>query len=171
MTGADRRKDMIDRIQRSESPVPGKALAALYDVSRQVIVQDIAVLRAAGYNIVSTNRGYILQAGAKAGRTLKVQHTDEQLEEELYTVVDLGGCVENVMVRHRVYGELKAPLHISSRRKAAAFLEDIRSGKSSPLKNITSDYHYHYITADSEETLDVIEEALRGKGFLVDSGR
>ena len=104
-------------------------------------------------------------------RIFKVQHTDEQLEEELNAIVDLGGCVDNVMIHHRVYGKMEADLALSSRRKVGAFMEDIRSGKSSPLKNITSNYHYHKVSADSEETLDLIEEELRKKGFLVEEKR
>lgn len=168
MTGAERRQHIVSQIQSSQVPVPAKKLAAAYNVSRQVIVQDIALIRAEGYDILATNRGYILNSLGQVSRTLKVQHTDERLEEELNLIVDLGGCVENVSVNHRVYGQIEAPLHISSRRKAEEFLEDIRSGKSSPLKNITSNYHYHKILADSEKTLDMIEEALLRKGFLVD---
>ena len=167
MSGSERRTEIIERIQKSPAPVSGKNLAESYGVSRQVIVQDIALLRAAGYDVIATNRGYILNTPAKVSRVLKVCHSDECLEEELCTVVDMGGCVENVMVNHRVYGHLQAELHINSRRKVAEFMEDIRNGKSSPLKNITSDYHYHTITTDNEETLDLIEEELRKKGFLV----
>lgn len=168
MTGSERRDGILRTIRKSKVPVSGKKLASSYEVSRQVIVQDIALLRASGYDIISTNRGYILNMPAKAERILKVHHTDEQVEEELYAVADLGGCVENVMVNHRVYGHIEAGLHIRSRRDAAEFMEDIRRGKSSPLKNITSDYHYHTISADSERTLDMIEEMLREKGFLVE---
>lgn len=167
MTGAERREAVLARIKNSERPVPGKLLAAEYEVSRQVIVQDIALIRAAGYDIISTNRGYILSGPSVVTRTFKVCHTDGQLEEELYSIVDLGGCVKNVMVNHKVYGHLEAPLNITSRRKAAEFIEEIRSGKSSPLKNITSDYHYHVVEADSAETLDLIEEMLDRKGFLI----
>lgn len=167
MTGADRRKDMVRRIRESARPVPGAALAACYQVSRQVIVQDIALLRAAGLDVISTNRGYILNEPVVASRVLRVCHTDEQLEEELCTVVDLGGCVKNVIVHHRIYGELEAELNIRSRRDVKNFLEDLRSGKSSPLKNITSNYHDHLIVADSEETLDLIEDALEEKKMLV----
>ena len=136
-------------------------------MSRQVIVQDIALIRASGYDIISTNRGYIIQEPLVRERVFKVNHTDEQVEEELYSIIDLGGTVVNVMVNHRVYGHMEAELRINSRRKVEAFMEDIRSGKSSPLKNITSNYHYHKVAADSEETLDLIEEALRQKHFLV----
>ena len=143
MTGADRRKDMVRRIRESARPVPGAALAACYQVSRQ------------------------LNEPVAASRVLRVCHTDEQLEEELCTVVDLGGCVKNVIVHHRIYGELEAELNIRSRRDVKNFLEDLRSGKSSPLKNITSNYHDHLIVADSEETLDLIEDALEEKKMLV----
>ena len=101
-------------------------------------------------------------------RIFKVKHTDDQVEDELYTIVDLGGRVRNVMVNHRVYGHMEASLNINSRRNAVEFIDDIRSGKSTPLKNITSDYHYHVVEADSEKTLDMIQEALEEKGFLLE---
>lgn len=169
MNGSQRREQIVRQIQESKEPVSGKKLAELYSVSRQVIVQDIALIRTAGYDIISTNRGYILNTQKAISRVFKVQHTDEQTEEELYEIVDLGGCVENVMANHRVYGHMEAPLGIHSRRKAAAFIEDIKSGKSSPLKNITSNYHYHTVSAESEEILDEIEEMLRAKGFLIEA--
>lgn len=171
MTGSDRRQDIILQIQKSTCPLSGTKLAALYHVSRQVIVQDIALIRAVGYDIISTNRGYILNTAKSASRVFKVQHTDEQLEDELCSIIDLGGMVRNVMVNHRVYGRIEAEMNIDSRRKVAEFIEDIRSGKSSPLKNITSNFHYHKIFADKEETLDLIEGMLRDKGYLVEAGR
>lgn len=168
MTGLERRAEMIEQIQRSAVPLSGKSLAETYGVSRQVIVQDIALIRAAGYHVISTNRGYVLEQPVHAVRVFKVNHTDEQLEEELCSIVDLGGCVENVMVNHRVYGQIEASLQVNSRREAGEFMEDIRSGKSSPLKNITSGYHYHKVSADSEKTLDLIEKTLKEKGFLIE---
>ena len=169
MEGEERRKKIIKLLGASEGPVSGSELAKIMGVSRQVIVQDIALIRAAGYDIISTNRGYILNAPSQAERVFKVNHTDEQLEDELCSIVDLGGKIINVMVNHRVYGRMAAPLGITSRRKVKEFLEDIQSGKSSPLKNITSNYHYHRVEADSEETLDMIEDMLRQKGYLVEA--
>ena len=169
MTGSDRRSAIVERIRNSDVPVSGKTLAAAFDVSRQVIVQDIALISAAGYDIISTNRGYIINEPHLARRVFKVRHTDEQLEEELNAIVDLGGKVCDVIVNHRVYGRLEAELNITSRRKVAEFIADIKNGKSSPLKNITSDYHYHTVEADSEETLDLIGNMLREKGFLIES--
>lgn len=168
LTGSERRNDIINRIKSSDVPVSGKALAQAYEVSRQVIVQDIALIRASGHNIISTNRGYILNAPHTVSRIFKVQHTDEELEHELCAIVDYGGKIINVMINHRVYGRMEAELNINSRRKVMEFMEDIKSGKSSPLKNITSNYHYHKVEADTEETLDMIEDMLRKKGYLVE---
>ena len=161
MTGSKRREELINTIKSSTSPISGKTLAQLYDVSRQVIVQDIALLRTAGYDIISTNAPHTIT------RVFKVSHTDAQTEDELYSIVDLGGTVVNVMVNHRVYGHMEAPLGISSRLKVKAFIDDIKNGKSSPLKNITSNYHYHTVEADSEKTLDLIEKTLEEKGYLI----
>ena len=169
MTGSDRRNAIVERIRNSNVPVSGKALALEFDVSRQVIVQDIALIREAGHDIISPNRAYIINEPYSAKRVFKVRHTDEELEEELNAIVDLGGKVCNVIVNHRVYGRLEAELNITSRRKVAEFIADIKNGKSSPLKNITSDYHYHTVEADSEDTLDLIGEMLRKKGFLIET--
>lgn len=169
MTGVERRDLITELIKKSEKPVSGSALASKFNVSRQVIVQDIALIRAAGYDIISTNRGYILSGSKTVSRAFKVKHTDDMIQDELHTIVDLGGAVVNVFVEHRVYGHVEAALSIDSRRKVAEFIKDIKSGKSSPLKNITSDYHFHTIEADSEENLNMIEDALRRKGFLVEN--
>ena len=167
MSGTKRRNQIVERIKKNAVPVSGTMLAKEFEVSRQVIVQDIALIRAAGYDIISTHRGYLLNEPISVNRVFKVQHTDEQTEEELYSIVDLGGTVANVIVNHKVYGQMEAELNINSRKKAKDFIDDIKSGKSSPLKNITSNYHYHKVVADSEETLDMIEETLQEKGFLV----
>lgn len=169
MTGSERRTNIIEQIKSSTSPVSGKALADFFHVSRQVIVQDIALIRASGYDILSTNRGYILNAPLCYSRLFKVQHSDEALEHELNSIVDLGGTIVNVFVNHHVYGKIEADLNIRSRRQVLSFVADIKSGKSSPLKNITSNYHYHKVEADSEETLDMIEHMLKDHGYLVEA--
>ena len=96
----------------------------------------------------------------------KVIHADEQVEEELNLFVDLGGKVEDVFVFHKVYGVIKATMNIKSRRDVKKYMEEISTGKSTQLKNLTSGYHYHTITADDEQTLDMIQEELRQRGFL-----
>lgn len=167
MKGNERRQEIIQLLSSSHSPLSGTYLAEHFSVSRQVIVQDMALIRAEGKDIISTNRGYLLNTPLKVSRTLKTYHSSEEIAEELYAVVDQGGIVEDVFVHHKVYGTLKATLHITSRRDVTKFMEDIKSGKSSPLKDVTSGYHYHTISADSEETLDLIEKELKNRGFLV----
>ena len=167
--GDIRREKIIEIMSNQKEPVSGSDLAKKFGVSRQVIVQDIALIRAEGNNVISTNRGYILNAPHTVSRIFKVHHTDADLENELCGIVDLGGKVINVMVNHRVYGHIEAELNIGSRRQVENFMEDIRNGKSSPLKNITSDYHYHKVEAESEEILDMIQDMLKRRGFLIEA--
>lgn len=167
MTGEKRRQEILKSIQETSKPLSGSALAKRYQVSRQVIVQDIALLRAANYDIYSTNRGYLIHQTGKAVRTFAVAHTDWQIEDELSLIVDNGGSVKDVVVEHDVYGRLAADLSISSRRDINEFISDIESGKSEPLKNLTSGLHFHRVEAESEEILDVIEQELKERGYLV----
>lgn len=172
LMGHERRDAILDRLRGVSLPVSGTALAVAAGVSRQVIVQDIALLRADGHDIVATNRGYVLREGASTPsvptRLIKVHHTIDELEDELETIVDLGGTVQSVMVNHRAYGKITANLDIRSRTGIARYLGDIRTGKSTPLMTVTSGYHFHRIAADSEEALDAIELALAAKGYLAE---
>lgn len=168
MNGKQRREQIIQIIKNSDTPVSGTALAKQVNVSRQVIVQDIALIRANGINIFSTNRGYVIQESSKISRVFKVVHTDEQVEEELNLFVDLGGYVKDVFVYHKVYNVLKADMNLKSRADVRKYLSELASGKSSLLKNVTSGYHYHTILADNEETLDMIQEELEQRGFLAE---
>ncbi len=169
MSGNERRDSILSRLRESKTPVSGTKLANEFDVSRQVIVQDIAILRAAHMDIISTNRGYILRGGTGGNvtRIFKMCNTDEQTEDELNTIVYYGGVIENDFVNHKVYGRVQVDLNIRTVRDVTEFINGIKSGKSTPLKNITSDYHYHTVSADSEETLDMIENALREKHYLI----
>ena len=167
MEGQMRRDTIIKMLGEKGKPLSGTELAKELGVSRQVIVQDIALIRAAGYDVIATNRGYICSSPVRETRVFEVNHTDEQMQDELNTIVDFGGVVLDVIVRHEVYGELRAELNISSRNKVALFMEEIRQGKSRPLKNITSGEHFHTVSADSAQTLDLIEEELRKKDYLV----
>ena len=166
MKGEARRKQLLNILSSSNNPVSGGTLAKELNVSRQIIVQDISLLRANGATIFSTNKGYLLQEDRKYSRVFKVYHTDDQVEEELSTIVDAGGQIRDVFVYHKVYGVLKADMGIKSRRDIRADMEEISTGKSSLLKNVTSGYHYHTIDAESEEILDAIQEELQQKGFL-----
>lgn len=167
MNGAQRREEILNLIKNSKIPLSGSTLSKSAGVSRQVIVQDIALLKAAGFDILSTNKGYILNAPERVSRVFKMVHADDEIGDELGTIVDLGGFVENVFVWHRIYGKIEAELGIGSRRNVAEYLDSLKTGRSSPLKNVTSEYHYHTVTAQNERTLDVIEAELDKKGYLV----
>ena len=168
LTGAERRKKILSLMKESEMPLSGGALGKLVGVSRQVIVQDIAFLRLDGHEIVATARGYVLDEPKVVVRTFKTYHTDEQTEEELLTIVDLGGCILDVTVNHKVYGKVTAPLNIKNRRDVQWFLEQLRSGKSTHLKNVTSGYHFHKVSAENEMILNEIEKALLEKQILAE---
>ncbi len=168
MTGAERRKKIVALIRRSDRPLSGGELGRETGVSRQIVVQDIALLRTEGYDIVATARGYVLEESRDVVRLLKFFHTNEQTEEELLTIVDMGGQIVDVMVNHRIYGKMSAPLNIKSRRDVQAFMNNIRTGKSTPLMNVTSGYHFHRIAAENEALLDEIESALKEKNFLAE---
>lgn len=166
MSGEERRGRILEIIQQSASPVSGIALAKQLNVSRQVIVQDIALLRANGVDIFSTNRGYLLQSGKEVSRVFKVVHSDDEVAEELNLFVDLGGKVKDVFVYHKVYGVVRADMNIKSRVDVNKYLSDLASGKSSLLKNVTSGYHYHTVLAENEQILDMIQNELEKHGFL-----
>ncbi len=167
MSGEQRRKKLLDILAGSKEPIAGMMLAKQFQVSRQVIVQDIALLRANGTDILSTSRGYlIMPTQQEASRVFKVLHSDDQTEEELTLVVDLGGKVRDVFIYHKVYGIVRADMKIRSRKDIQVFLDDIRSGKSRLLKNVTSGYHYHTVAAEDVQTLDAIQDELDKRGML-----
>lgn len=166
MKTAERRKAIANHLLSQNSAVPGAALSELFGVSRQIIVQDISVLKAEGYDILSTHKGYILRSSPLAERVIKTFHTGNETEDELNCIVDLGGTVVDVFVWHKVYGKITAPLNIFSRLHIKQFLEGVRSGKSTELMSITGGYHYHTVRADSEDILDRIENALAEKGYI-----
>lgn len=166
MNGQERREAIIHIIKQSDVPVAGTTLAKQLGVSRQVIVQDMALIRTSGVDIISTHRGYIIQEEKRAKRVFKVFHTEEQVEEELNLFVDLGGKVEDVFVYHKIHGVIKVPLNIKSRMDVRTYLEEISTGKSTQLMKLTSNYHYHTIIADDETILDMIQEELGNRGFL-----
>ena len=167
MKADERRKEIATFLMSQKNAIPGGKLSEMFGVSRQIIVQDISVLKAAGYEILSTHSGYIVQGTPLRERVFKVRHTTEQTEKELSLIVNLGGTVADVFVWHKVYGKVSANLNIFSALHIKQFLEGVRTGKSSELMNITGGYHYHTVRADNEEILDNIEKALKENGYIV----
>ena len=167
MKAADRRKAIVNLLLSSNEAISGGKLSEEFGVSRQIIVQDITVLKGTGYDILSTHNGYIIQKSPLKERVFKVYHTTEETEDELTTIVNLGGTVVDVFVWHKVYGKMTAPLNIFSPLHIKQFIEGVRSGKSTELMNITGGYHYHTVRAESESVLDEIGQALINKNYIV----
>lgn len=167
MKADERRKAIVTFLMSEQKPISGGILAERFGVSRQIIVQDIAVLKASGFEILSTHHGYIVQKTPLVERVFKVRHTKEETEDELSCIVDLGGTVVDVFVWHKVYGKIEAPLNIFSKLHVKQFIEGVRSGKSTELMNITGGYHYHTVRAESEEILDKISKALDERKYIV----
>lgn len=161
MKANDRRKEIANLLIAGQKPISGAELAERFGVSRQIIVQDISVLKAAGFDIIPTHYGYVVHKTPYVERVFKVCHTSEQTEDELNLIVDRGGTVADVFVWHKVYGRVEAKLNIFSRLQVKQFIEGVRSGKSSELMNITGGYHYHTVRAESEDILDEIGKALK----------
>ncbi len=168
MSGEQRREKMLAILQSAKEPMSGATLAKQLEVSRQVVVQDIALLRAGKYEIISTCRGYMMSGESCCERIFKVCHTDEQMEEELNLYVDFGGTVEDEFVYHKVYDVIRVEMGLKSRRDVKEYMEKLKSGISKSLKDVTSGYHYHTITAESEQVLNQIQEELSKRGFLAE---
>lgn len=167
MSGEKRRENLLKILQESEAPVSGTKLAEKFQVSRQVVVQDIALLRAKNHDIISTHKGYILKDKESIQRVFKVKHSAEKLLDELNLIVDCGGKVEDVFVYHKLYGVIRVEMNVKSRRDAQKYVDGIKGGVSVPLEQITSEYHYHTVTADSVEILEEIQKELQSQGYLV----
>lgn len=162
-----RRENLFKFLYENHRPISGENLAKNFGVTRQVIVQDIAIFRASGKNIISTNRGYYLNE-ERTQKVFKVKHSDRDIRKELNSIVDLGGTIKNVIVHHKVYGEIKKDLNCSSRRDVKIFLDKMNKEKSKPLDVLTGGIHYHTVVAENSEVIEEIEEVLKELGFLIE---
>jgi len=166
MKATERRTAIANFLLTENGAVSGSELSGQFGVSRQIIVQDITILKGSGYDILSTHKGYVIQKSPLKERVFKLRHTTEQTEDELSLIVDLGGTVVDVFVWHKVYGKLVAPLNIFSTLHIKQFIEGVRTGRSSELMNITGGYHYHTVRAESEAILDRIGQTLHKRGYI-----
>lgn len=171
-TAEDRRTRLLRLLQEQGAPLSGTALAKALGVTRQIIVQDIALIRAENHNILSTNKGYLYRdanaENTQPKRVIHVRHSTEQVLDEFLTVLDLGGTVLDVAVEHEIYGQIRADLLIETPQDAREFVDRLSRCRDNPLKVLTDDCHYHTITAPAEKLLDLIEAALRAKGMLLE---
>lgn len=170
-----RRAEILSLIAKAQGPITGAYLAEKFGVTRQVIVRDIALLRAAGHPIIATPQGYLQPGTAetmlKIRRSFVVCHPPDPqaIETELNAIVDLGGHVLDVIVEHPVYGDLTGVLMINSRRDVQAFIDRLVSSKAEPLLVLREGVHLHTVEANHEAELDAIADELRRLGFLVEA--
>ena len=162
-----RREEILNILSQSNVPVSGSLLAEKMKVSRQIIVSDISYLKSLGNDILSTTKGYIINRPKMLERVFKVVHSDDEIEDELGSIVELGAVVKDVYVWHKIYGKIECSLNIYKKQDVLDYLETLKKGRSSPLKNVTSQYHYHTVAAVGNDVLDKVEKMLDEKGYLV----
>ena len=167
MDAQQRRQSIARRLADSPGPLSAAALARELSVSRQVIVGDVALLRAGGLDITATPRGYLLPpAPAGLKRTFACRHRKEEMEEELNAMVDQGCTVLDVVVEHPIYGQLTGPLRLSSRYEVAQFVSRCRAEEAAPLSQLTEGIHLHNVLCPDQEAAARVEAALEQLGFL-----
>ncbi len=166
MKAEQRRRSIADMLLTKQEPIAGGELSKMFGVSRQIIVHDISLLKARGFDILATHNGYILRGSPLVERVFKIWHTSEKTEDELNLIVENGGTVVDVYVWHKAYGKMEAKLNIGTKEQVAKFVENVRDGSSVELMQITGGYHYHTIRAENEAVLYRIEQALEKNGFL-----
>ncbi|MBS4031144.1 MAG: transcription repressor NadR [Clostridiales bacterium] len=170
METENRRRELLTLLQEGGEPVTGNELAKRFGVSRQVVVQDIAILRAAGEKVLATPQGYLIPRARfepVVRAVVACRHSREQIEEEIGIIVDLGGKVLDVIVEHPVYGEMRGNLMIASRRDLSIFLEHLSKTEAQPLSALTDGVHLHTIEATAQTIIKEIFSQLNQAGFLV----
>jgi len=170
MNGEERRSGIIARLKEENKPIKGTTLALYFNVSRQVIVQDIAVLRAQGTEIIATPQGYVLLKHNKDRliKTIAARHYDyDQMEDELQIMLDHGARIIDVIVEHPLYGEIRTILDINYKRELDDFMEKIRQQKAEPLASLTDGMHFHTLEVPDEDSFDRIKVELLRKGYLI----
>ena len=167
MTASQRREAILEELARAEGPVSAGTLAGRFGVSRQVIVGDVALLRAGGAAVTATARGYVAEREqAEPVRRVACRHTAGDMERELQIMVDNGCTVLDVIVEHPVYGQLTGTLGLASRYDVKEFIR--RSEAAQPLSLLTEGAHLHTLSCPDEESFLRVREELRIAGFLLE---
>lgn len=170
MRAEERRQAIQDTLSRTGGPISAAALARQFSVSRQIIVGDIALLRASGLAISATPRGYVLpHSSAGLLHTLACRHRPDQMVDELNAIVDQGCAVVDVIVDHPIYGQLTGPLQLTSRYDVEQFAARCREHSAAPLSLLTGGIHLHTISCPSEEAWERVRDKLRALHFLLEN--
>lgn len=170
MTGNERREKLLNILATESEPMSASALAKNFGVSRQIIVGDVALLRAEGYSIFASPRGYIIDSKETNSliKTIAVQHTSEQTEEELNICVDCGCKVIDVIVEHPLYGQISGQLQITSRMEVKDFIDQCKKQNAHSLCELTDGIHLHTIDCPSEAAYNQVVATLKSRGILLD---
>ncbi|WP_026889735.1 transcription repressor NadR [Clostridium beijerinckii] len=168
MNSIERREAIIKLLMESNEPLKGSLIANRYSVTRQVIVKDIAILRAKGKSIIATPDGYIINANSdKAKAIIAVTHTEDEMFDELSIVIKYGGMIEDVVVEHPLYGEIKGMLMIKNYNELNKFIERYEEQKAKLLSALTNGVHLHTIAAETQDDIDLIILELKKNNFIV----
>lgn len=168
MKSIDRRDEIVRLLINNNKAIKGIDLANKFGVTRQIIVKDIAILRAKGSNIIATPDGYIYNINKnKVKSIIAVKHSEDKMIEELEIVIKYGGIIENVIVEHPLYGEIVGNIMIKNLNDLNKFKESFKNIDAKPLSKITNGIHLHTISADTEDDINSIKRELEEKGFLL----
>lgn len=169
MSATNRRQEIVEMLLTEKRPIKGTKLAEHFNVTRQIIVKDIAILRAKGSNIIATPDGYMVNVenGDRIKSIIAVSHDNDQLVEELEIVVKYGGIIEDVVVEHPLYGEIRGNLMIKNLNDLNKFRNSFENINAKPLSALTNGVHLHTISVDSKENMDLIKNELKEKGFIL----
>lgn len=166
MTAQQRRDAILDILAQTAGPVSAGTLAGRFGVSRQLIVGDVALLRAGGAAIDATARGYVIQRSRDGlRRQVACRHQAADMETELQIMVDNGCTVLDVIVEHPVYGQLTGGLELANRYDVREFIR--RSQAAQPLSLLTEGVHLHTLVCPGEEAFLRVRKELANAGFLL----
>jgi transcriptional regulator of NAD metabolism len=166
-----RRQQIIEMLKRRGEPITGADLSKKFQVSRQVIVQDIALIRAQGYQVLATSNGYIIPKEKESTvhrKSILCKHGGyDEMERELTIMVDAGIKIIDVIVHHPLYGRIRKALNISSRMDVEDFMRNVRKDKAEPLSALTGGEHMHTVEIPNDRAFQRMIEDLKEKGFFV----
>lgn len=169
MSASNRREEIVQKLLSEKSAIKGTELAKHFNVTRQIIVKDIAILRAKGTNIIATPDGYMINndSNNRVKSIIAVNHDEDGMIDELEIVVKYGGIIEDVIVEHPIYGEIKGLLMIKNLNDLYKFKNSFNGIEAKPLSALTNGIHLHTISTDSDENMKLIKKELKEKGFIL----
>lgn len=167
MTFEERRTDILRALNSTKQPISASTFGAKYGVTRQIIVNDIALLRAGGTKIIALPRGYAIEEENSSAYIIASHHSKDNIKEELLTIIEHGCGVIDVVVEHSIYGRISEQLHIYTKNDVEKFVEKMEQNQTQPLCSLTNDFHYHTLTCPTPEHFKQIEAILKEKGLCL----